>query len=125
MALIGTLGMLIGLMHQPWAWMLVLQRIGASGWLPALSLGCLLAGSGAVGIWRRRFCIRRPRLADLRDRFAGGFLMGAGSALVPGSNDSLVLQQLPAGHSEAFLAYAAMLIAIVATLLILRRAAAD
>ncbi|MCI0757119.1 hypothetical protein [Teichococcus vastitatis] len=51
--------------------------------------------------------------------------MGAGSALVSRGNDSLVLQQLPAGHPEAFLAYAAMRIAIVAMLLILRRAAAD
>ncbi len=51
---------------------------------------------------------------------AGGTLMGAGAALVPGGNDAPVLHALPALLPQAALAYAALVAGAACTLLLLR-----
>jgi hypothetical protein len=60
-------------------------------------------------------------MAAARDRFAGGMLMGAGSVLVPGGNDSLILQGIPSGSPLAFLAYGIVLATIGVLLLTVPR----
>ena len=48
-------------------------------------------------------------------------MMEAGSALIHGGNDSLILQGIPSGSPLAFLAYAVLLATIIALLLIVPR----
>ncbi|MDQ0996145.1 putative membrane protein YedE/YeeE [Phyllobacterium ifriqiyense] len=121
MAVIGIIGAFVGALHQPWPWMLALRFIGTSNWLTVLGLVGLVSGSIANGVVRGRFRLARPKLAAVRDRFAGGMLMGAGSALVPGGNDSLILQGIPSGSPSAFLAYGIVLATIGALLLTVPR----
>lgn len=121
MAVIGIIGAFAGTLHQPWPWMLALRYIGASDWLTGLGLVGLVSGSIATGVARGRFRLARPTLASAWDRFAGGMLMGAGSALVPGGNDSLILQGIPSGSPLAFLAYGILLATIGILLLTVPR----
>ncbi|WP_421363133.1 YeeE/YedE thiosulfate transporter family protein [Agrobacterium rosae] len=121
MGFIGLVGALVGALHQPWPWMHALRYIGASDWLTGIGLIGLISGSIANGLFRGRFRVKPPGLAAVRDRFGGGVLMGAGSALILGGNDSLVLQGIPSGSPSAFLAYGIRLATIVALLTIVPR----
>lgn len=47
--------------------------------------------------------------------------MGAGSALIPGGNDSLILQGIPSGSPLAFVAYGIVLATIGVLLLTVPR----
>jgi hypothetical protein len=121
MAVIGTIGTFVGVLHQPWPWMLVLREIGTANWLTcAASIG-LISGSIANGLFLGRFKLAPPRLSALPRRFAGGLMMGAGGALIPGGNDSLILQGVPSGDPLAFLAYGILLATIAALLLTVPR----
>jgi toxin CptA len=51
---------------------------------------------------------------------AGGALMAAGSLLIPGSNDALVLIGLPLLHPHAWLAFAVMCLVIAAAMRLAR-----
>lgn len=121
MGVIGIVGASVGALHQPWPWLTALRYIGTSDGLTAIGMIGLISGSIANGMFRGRFMFEPPRLAAVRDRFAGGLLMGAGSALIPGGNDSLILQGIPSGSPLAFLAYAVLLATIVVLLLIVPR----
>ncbi|MGV1754974.1 YeeE/YedE thiosulfate transporter family protein [Agrobacterium sp. CG674] len=121
MGVIGLVGAFVGALHQPWPWMPALRYIGTSDWLTAMGLAGLIAGSIASGMFQGRFRLGVPGLAALRDRLTGGLLMGAGSTLIPGGNDSLVLQGIPSGSPSAFLAYAILLATIIALLKIVPR----
>ena len=103
--------------HFDWPWMLALRYIGTSDWLTGLGLVGLISGSITTGVARGRFRLARPKLGAVLDRFMGGMLMGAGSALVPGGNDSLILQGIPSGSPLAFLAYGILLTTIGVLLL--------
>lgn len=83
--------------------------------------GLLVAGL-LLGMWlsalqRRAVALRIPTRAGRALRHAvAGLLMGAGAALIPGGNDTLLLSSLPALSPTAGAAYAAMLLAIAAVL---------
>jgi hypothetical protein len=121
MGVIGIVGAFVGALHQPWPWMHALRYIGTSDWLTGIGLLGIISGSIANGMFRGRFRFEPPGLVAVRDRFAGGLLMGAGSALIPGGNDSLVLQGIPSGSPSAFLAYGILLATIVVLLIMVPR----
>lgn len=70
-----------------------------------------------------------PRAASLRQlgqTIAGGALMGAGAALIPGGNDSLILAAIPALSPSGGVAYAVMFVVIAMALATTRgKATAD
>ncbi len=57
-----------------------------------------------------------PSAADLVRCFAGGLLMGLGGALIPGSDDGLILMGLPLLQPHAWAALVAMFVAIIVAL---------
>lgn len=80
------------------------MQLGLRGWLlPALFLGALYGGWSA-GLWQHRW----PSPGRLARCVGGGMLMGAGSGLVPGGNDSLILFGMPLLWPHAWLAFACM-----------------
>lgn len=121
MAVIGIVGTFVGALHQPWPWMLALRVIGTANWLTCVAVIGLISGSIANGLFLGRFKLAPPRLSALPGRFAGGLLMGAGGALIPGGNDSLILQGIPSGSPLAFLAYGILLATIVMLLVMVPR----
>lgn len=77
------------------------------------------AGAASGGAYR----FRPPAIADAARHFGGGVLMGAGAAMIPGGNDSLVLVGLPLLQPTAAAAYIAMVSAIAVGLLLPRLSA--
>ena len=125
MAAIGVAGGALYALHGPWVYTVALAqgaawaaRIGPapSALLPVL-FAALVAGA-ALSAWSRgQFALRRPGAVGVARRLAGGAMMGAGAALVPGGNDALVMHALPGLAPHAPLAYAALVAGVAAVVL--------
>ena len=88
------------------------MQLGLRGWLlPALFAGALYSGWTA-GLWQHRW----PSPLNLARCFHGGLLMGAGAALVPGGNDSLILFGMPLLWPNAWLAFVSMCAVVLLSL---------
>lgn len=120
MAAIGICGALLTILDQPWPWMRALQLISHTNIVNTMAFGLLLAGSVIGGINAGRFKPKVPGAVDLRNRFIGGLVMGAGSVIIPGGNDSFILHGLSSGNGLAFLGYMVMMASIAASLGIYR-----
>jgi uncharacterized membrane protein YedE/YeeE len=84
-------------------------------------VGGLLVGMVGSALQRGPLVWRAPdRQIAWVQHAGGGALMGAGTAMVPGGNDALLLSGLPALTSAAAGAYALMLIGITSVLLVKR-----
>jgi hypothetical protein len=77
-----------------------------------LLFAALLAGALLGGWTAGRIRHVSPNAASVGRRLAGGTLMGAGGALVPGGNDALILVGMPLLWPYAWLAFASMCCAI-------------
>lgn len=91
-----------------WGWRLVL-------------LIALLLGSAWGGHSKGRFSWQGISLAGALRCLAGGALMGLGSALIPGSNDGLVLLGLPLLWPYAWVAFATMCLTIALAMFVRQR----
>jgi hypothetical protein len=104
-----------------WAYTDVLAELahGMSSSLVARSLLLLAMLAGAMlGGWTAGRLRSTPiSVAQLLKCFTGGLLMGWGSLLIPGGNDGLILVGMPLLWPYAWVAFAAMCIAIGAALL--------
>ena len=100
------------------------SHMGANALLRGVLLAALFGGALTGGWTAGRIKPARPTWNSLARCFAGGFLLGLGGSLVPGTNDGLILLGLPLLYPHAWLALAGMAVAIFATLLIQRRIAA-
>jgi len=127
-AVIGVTSGVLYALHGSWAYTgTISQEIdhlvtGGSG--PSTILWGLLAavllGMGWSSWQRRSFHLDwRPSLSWAVS-FPAGILMGLGAALVPGSNDVLILHAIPALSPHALPAYAAMVIGIALPLVLMR-----
>jgi hypothetical protein len=122
-------GLLAGLVYarRPgWSYGGLLQsllqgRVGPMTWRDHASALLLFAGAvaGAVASGRARW--QRPGLQRSLRCGAGGLIMGAGAALVPGGNDMLLLWAIPGLTVHGALAYAVMLVTIGAGFLLAAR----
>ncbi len=90
-----------------------------AAWRAAL-LGALFAGATLGGLTAGRFKLRLWHWRAPLRCLAGGMLMGAGSWLIPGGNDWLLLVGMPLLWPYAWAAVAAMCATIYAALLIER-----
>ena len=79
----------------------------------ALYAGALMGGLSA-GLWRST----PVSAAQVLRCLCGGVAMGWGSLLIPGSNDGLILIGIPLLHPYAWLAFASMVGAIAAAMMI-------
>lgn len=126
--LIGTAFVVILLLvDDAWTYTDALIRLskrageGHELWRLALYLA-LLAGAVAGGISSGRFSNTRPSISRVTRSFLGGLIMAAGSLLIPGSNDGLLLFGLPMLWPYAWLAFASMCsVLVVASTLAARR----
>jgi toxin CptA len=80
----------------------------------------LLAGAVWGGYSAGRLKARRPGAAQVARCLAGGALMGAGTLLIPGSNDGLILVGMPLLLPYAWLAFGTMCVTIAAALALAR-----
>jgi Sulphur transport len=111
-AVIGVAFVALLLLSGAWAYTDVLADLarGATRDLPTRLAfdAALLAGALAGGWWRGRLGRRRVNASQVLQCAAGGALMAAGSLLIPGSNDALLLIGLPLLWTYAWVAAAVM-----------------
>ena len=81
----------------------------------------LLSGAWYGGWTAGRFKSRRISAADIARCLVGGLLMGWGSLVLPGGNDSLILVGMPLLHAHAWLGIGTMCLVIAGMLLLERR----
>lgn len=125
MAVIGIVSGLLMVFFAPWPYSKLLVDIGADHAGDYQLLRVALAFFFVVGAFIgarsiRAFVSRTPSLRLVAEKLLGGAMMGAGSYLAPGGNDSMVLVGLPHLFLYAFIAYLSMSAAI-ATLVLAER----
>lgn len=80
---------------------------------PRLLLFAALLSGAMLGGWTAgRLRLVAPNTASVGRSLAGGAMMGAGGALIPGGNDALILVGMPLLLPYAWLAFASMCAAI-------------
>jgi toxin CptA len=123
MGVIGLSSALLMIFFAPWPYSNLLTDLGASA--PSaqtplkIALALAFVGGAAIGAYTRgalKFVKPSPR--DIVEKTAAGVLMGAGSFVIPGGNDSIVLVGLPHLFAYAVVAYLSMTAAISAILLV-------
>ncbi|QYJ07457.1 YeeE/YedE thiosulfate transporter family protein [Qipengyuania flava] len=102
------------LLNRQGAWLLGEASNSADSKVIAGGLA-LLAGAVFAAVWTRKFRLRAPSLAGLVRNGAGGAMMGAGAALVPGGNGTLLLYAMPSASPSGWIAFAAMSATIALT----------
>ncbi len=124
-ALLGVAGGLLFTLQGAWTYTNYL-RAEAASWLGAaatptrvhgLLLAALFLGMVLSSQQRRAFAFKPPGFARMRQNLAGGLLMGVGSALVPGGNDTLILAAIPSISLWAMGVYAALLAGVAFALM--------
>jgi toxin CptA len=86
-----------------------------------LLLLALFAGALLGGWTAGRIKPAKPTLTTILRCLIGGVMLGLGGSLVPGANDGLILLGLPLLYPHAWLAFASMLLTIVAALVAQQR----
>jgi hypothetical protein len=127
-AVLGIASGILYALHGAWAYSGTIRaeihHVAAGGPEPSTILWGLFAavlfGMGWSSWQRGTFRLDwRPSLSWLVS-FPAGLMMGFGAALVPGSNDVLILHAIPGLSPHALPAYAAMVIGIALSLMLLR-----
>lgn len=90
------------------------------GWLRSVLVMALFVGMLVSSFHRGSFRWRWPDTNNWFRRSLGGTLMGAGGALVPGGNDTLILVLIPTLSIQAVASYVALLAGIASVLLTMR-----
>ncbi|MEX0343050.1 MAG: YeeE/YedE thiosulfate transporter family protein [Erythrobacter sp.] len=130
MLVVGIVGGILYTLAGSWTLGALLNREGA--WLLGESANraeakviagglALLAGAVYAAVWTGKFRFRAPDLAGSLRHGMGGAMMGAGAALVPGGNGTLLLYAMPSASLSGWIAFAAMSAAIAVTFLPQRR----
>lgn len=130
MLVVGVVGGVLYTLAGSWTIGALLNREGA--WLVGDTANhadakvvagglALLAGAIYAAVWTRRFRLRPPTLSGVARNGLGGMMMGAGAALVPGGNGTLLLYAMPSASASAWLAFAAMWASIALAFLPQRR----
>lgn len=127
--LLGASSGLLFLIEGPWTYSNYLREQtktlffegNAPSWLRSALVLTLFVGMLASSLHRGSFRWRWPSPRNWLRRSLGGVLMGAGGAMVPGGNDTLILVLIPTLSIQALASYLALLAGITAALLAMRR----
>ena len=131
-ALIGLSAGTLFAVQGAWLYTSTIQSVAATIFAPdagpsfdrLLLFLAVLVGVG-LSVWQRRaFRLQFPGPVTASRHFAGGMMMGAGAAMIPGGNDVLVLQTIPLLLPHAILAYLGVLLGIylvIAAMKVLRQ----
>jgi Sulphur transport len=87
-------------------------------WTRAILLVALLAGSMLSGAMVKRSAPARFTPSGYARSFGGGAAMGAGSLLIPGGNDGLILIGMPLLQAHAWVGITAMCLTIAVAILV-------
>ncbi|MFU1608522.1 YeeE/YedE thiosulfate transporter family protein [Sulfitobacter pontiacus] len=117
MLIVGIFGGLLYALAGNWTYMAILSGRAArlvdptllpSGWPALLSAVAVILGGVTAAVRYGHFTFQRPRMVGLLRSLAGGMIMGASAAIIPGGNGTLLIHGLPSLAPHAIAAYAAM-----------------
>lgn len=126
--LLGVFSGLLFLLEGPWTYTnylreqtsaLQIHSAAPGTWRAALLLALLL-GMLVSSLQRGSFQWRKPLRHNGCRRVLGGLLMGAGGAMVPGGNDTLLLVLIPTLSLQAVLSYVALLAGVAGVMALMR-----
>jgi hypothetical protein len=127
MAAIGVIGGLLYTIHPAWNYSVAIHDFAqaivsapqhmADGLLPWL-VGAACLGGVTSTLAAGTFKLKLPSLRGSGGAMLGGFLMAFGLVMIPGGNDGLILFLLPSLIGSGALAYVAMNVGILGTLLL-------
>jgi toxin CptA len=121
-AVIGVTFFFLLVIEGAWAYTDVLNEAAQGKWqniAPRAGLLLALLAGATLGGWTAGRLRRvMPGWRSIALCFAGGALMGAGSAIIPGSNDGLILLGMPLLFAHAWIAFLAMAVGIGALMLL-------
>lgn len=127
MAAIGVVGGLLYTIHPAWNYSVAIHNFAqailatpqhmADGLLPWL-VGAACLGGVTSTVAAGTFKLKAPSLRGALGALLGGCLMAFGLVMIPGGNDGLILFLLPSLIGSGALAYVAMNLGIVGTLLL-------
>ena len=127
MAAIGVIGGLLYTIHPAWNYSVAIHDFAqaivsapqhmADGLLPWLVAAACLGGVTST-LAAGTFKLKLPSLRGSAGAMLGGFLMAFGLVMIPGGNDGLILFLLPSLIGSGTLAYVAMNLGILGTLLL-------
>ncbi len=127
MAAIGVIGGLLYTIHPAWNYSVAIHDFAqaivsapqhmADGLLPWL-VGAACLGGVTSTLAAGTFKLKLPSLRGSAGAMLGGFLMAFGLVMIPGGNDGLILFLLPNLIGSGALAYVAMNVGILGTLLL-------
>ena len=127
MAAIGVIGGLLYTIHPAWNYSVAIHDFAqaivsapqhmADGLLPWL-VGAACLGGVTSTLAAGTFKLKLPSLRGSAGAMLGGFLMAFGLVMIPGGNDGLILFLLPSLSGSGALAYVAMNVGILGTLLL-------
>ncbi|MEZ0470063.1 YeeE/YedE thiosulfate transporter family protein [Luteimonas salinilitoris] len=122
MAVIGVTAGLLFAIEPSWTFANLVDGVvvGSAGAAAYLAVMATLAGSVMSGQRLGTFKFEMPTAWSVARTLAAGGLMGAGAALIPGGNDSLLLQSLPGASPSAFVALPLMMAAILLAMALTR-----
>ncbi len=120
--IIGLLGAMLFATDTAWFYPAAAKRLtlfffGLSETFPLDSViggGGLFLGGIAASLLSGRALMRPPHLAPSIKAFVGGLIIGVAWSFIPGGNDAMVLYQLPSLALNGIVAYAAMLVSLIA-----------
>ncbi|MFU1478933.1 YeeE/YedE thiosulfate transporter family protein [Roseovarius sp. C7] len=109
----------LAILHREFPWITLLADLSMVDVLSVVIAVLVVAGAITAGLLiPDGFELRWPGWRRLGKRFAGGFLMGLGSILLPGGNDTLLFFGLTTGAGLAALGLLAVMAGIAVTSLI-------
>lgn len=129
MLVVGIFGGILYALAGNWTYMAILSQRAArlvdptllpGGWPALLSAVAVLAGGMTAAVRYGDFSIRRTKVTGLLRSIAGGTVMGASAAIIPGGNGTLLIHGLPSLAPHAIAAYASMCVALCICFLLLR-----
>jgi hypothetical protein len=117
--LLGFSGGVLYTLHDGWTYTSVLKQQVQSLW--QLLEQPVAIGGMFLSAWQRgSLRLRWRRVQTWPRHLIGGTLMGAGATLIPGGNDTLILDSLPGLSPHAIPAFVALLFGIGVTLFLMR-----
>lgn len=130
MLIVGISGGLLCALAGSWTYMSVLSNraarlvdptLTANGWPVLICAMTVTAGGVVAAIRYHDFQLRRPSPVSAARCFAGGAVMGAAAAVIPGGNGTLLVHGLPSLAPHAVAAYLAMTVTLCLLFLAERR----
>lgn len=130
MLILGIGGSVLYALAGSWTYMSVLSQRAArlvdttphstEGWPILLCAATMIAG-GVTSAWRSGgFSLRAPRFGISLRHLAGGLIMGASAAVIPGGNGTMLVHGLPSLAPHAIAAYGSMSVILYLSFLIRR-----